>query len=194
MNELLIEQNKVGFKTKPLLVFLISSFFTLATYLKTGFSTQTQAMLFFTIAFTAWGSWYLYTASKKLILINKSTEQIQVTELSFWGKLKHKKYSLNNFGAVQSYITRVTTGMGAVHIVELVSKDGNRGLVLSTFLPCGNRRFWSLEIEKENPNAIDLASKVADFIPVNNLGFIGHKFVTNQIGIEDETKYISNMF
>jgi hypothetical protein len=98
---------------------------------------------------------------------------------------------LDDFSSVQSYISR---GKGARNIVELVTTDGNRGLVLSTFYPCGGKKFWSLQIEIENPEAALLASKVSEFITIKNVGFIGHKFVTNQIGIEKNAKFISNMF
>lgn len=173
------------------MVFLVFAFFTFSSYLKFAFSTQTQALLGLTIFFTVWGVWSLYISSKRRVLIDKLTSQIQITEISFFGTQKHNTYSLGDFSSVQSYITH---GKGARNIVELVTRDGNRGLLLSSFLPSGGKKFWSLEIETENQEAALLASKVSEFITVKNLGFVGHKFATTQIGIENNANFISNMF
>lgn len=117
--------------------------------------------------------------------------QIEINEFSFFGNRKQKTYPLSKFGSVQSYITH---GKAARNIVELVTTDGNRGLRLSSFLPCGGKKFWSLEIETENPKAAVLTSKVAAFISIKNRGFIGHKFATYEISIDDDGKFISDMF
>jgi len=188
MNELLIKQNKSALKAILAMVF---SFFTFSSYLQSGFSSQTQALLGLGVFFLVFGGWHQHLISKRQVLINKLTSQIEITEFSFFGTLKHITYSLSDFSSVQSYITR---GKGARNIVELVTTDGNRGLLLSSFLPCGGKKFWSLEIETENPEAAQLASKVSEFMKIKNTGFIGHKFVTNQIGIGNNAKFISNMF
>lgn len=191
MNELLIKQNKSALKTILAMVFFVFAFFTFSIYLESGFSSQTQALLGLGVFFLVFGGWHQYLISKRHVLINKLTSQIEITEFSFFGTPKHITYSLSEFSSVQSYITR---GKGARNIVELVTTDGNRGLLLSSFFPCGGKKFWSLEIETENPEAALLASKVSEFIKIKNTGFIGHKFVTNQIGIENNAKFISNMF
>ncbi|MBF4988343.1 hypothetical protein [Methylophilus sp. 14] len=191
MNELLIKQNKGALKTLPVMFLLVFTFFTISSYLGSGFSAQTQAMLAFTIFFTVFALWFLHIHSKRQVLINKSTEQIEITEFSIFGTQKYKNYPLGNFSSIRSYITH---GKGARNIVELVTSDGNRGLFLSSFLPCGGKNFWSLEIETENPEAALLASQVAAFLSIKNIGFIGHKFATNQVGIENNAKFISNMF
>lgn len=191
MNELLIKQNKSALKTILAMVFFVFAFFIFSSYLKSGFSSQTQAMLGLGVFFLFCGGWHQYLISKRHVLINKLSSQIEVTEFSFFGTPKHITYSLSDFSSVQSYITR---GKGARNIVELVTTDGNRGLLLSCFPPCGGKKLWSLEIETENPEAAQLASKVSEFITIKNTGFIGHKFVTNQIGIENNAKFISNMF
>lgn len=191
MNELLIKQNKSALKANVAIVFLVFVFFTFSIYLKSGFSTQTQALLGLGTFFLFFGGWNYYLVSKKQILINKLTLQIKVTELSLFGTPKHITYSLGNFSSVRSYITR---GKGARNIVELVTTDGNRGLALSSFSPCGGKKFWSLEIETENPEAALLASKVSEFIKIKNMGFIGHKFATSPIDIENNAKFISNIF
>lgn len=191
MNELLIKQNKSALKIIPAMAFLLFGFFTISSYLGSGFSAQTQATLAFTIFFTIFALWYLYTDSKRQVLINKSTKQIEIIECSIFGTQKYNNYPIGNFSSIQSYITH---GKGARNIVELVTSDGNRGLFLSSFLPCGGKKFWSFEIETENPKAALLASQVAAFIPIKNTGFIGHKFATNQVGIENNAKFISKMF
>ncbi|WP_029148856.1 hypothetical protein [Methylophilus sp. 5] len=191
MNELLIKQNKGTLKTLPVMFFLVFAFFTISSYLGSGFSAQTQTMLGFTIFIQFFALWYLHIHSKRQVLINKSTEKIEITEFSIFGTQKYKNYPLGNFSSIQSYITH---GKGARNIVELVTSDGNRGLFLSSFLPCGGKKFWSLEIETENPEAALLASQVAAFLSIKNIGFIGHKFATNQVGIENNAKFISNMF
>ena len=191
MNELLIKQNKSALRAMPTIIFLVFAFFTFSSYLRSAFSAQTQTLLAFTIFFTVLGAWSQYVSSKRQVLINKLTSQIEITEFSVFGARKHNTYSLNSFGSVHSYITH---GKGARNIVELVTTDGNRGLLLSSFLPSGGEKFWSLEIETENPEAALLASEVSGFITIKNLGFIGHKFFTNQIGIENNAKFISRMF
>ena len=159
--------------------------------MNSGFSTQTQALLGFGVFFLVFGGWHQYLDSKRQVLINKLTSQIELTEFSFLGKSKHTTYSLDDFSSVQSYISR---GKGARNIVELVTTDGNRGLLLSSFFPCCGKKFWSLDIETENSEAALLASKVTEFIKIKNMGFIGHKFVTSQLGIEKNAKFISNIF
>lgn len=191
MNELLIKQNKDNLKTIPTMVFLCFSFFTFSSYMKSGFSTETLAILGLGALLLIFGGWHQYLISKRQVLINKLTSQIQITEFSFFGTPKHLTYPLSDFSSVQSYITR---GKGARNIVELLTTDGNRGLMLSSFFPCSGKKFWSLETETENPEAALLASKVSAFITIKNIGFVGHKFATNQIGIENNAKFIRNMF
>lgn len=138
MNELLIKQNKSALKTIPAMVFLVFAFFTFSSYLSSGFSAPTQALLGLGGFFLFFGGWHEYLIFKRKVLINKLTSQIEITEFSFFGTPKHNTYSLGDFSSVQSYITR---GKASRNIVELVTTDGNRGLLLSSFFPGGGKKF-----------------------------------------------------
>lgn len=173
MNELLITPDKGALKTQPVLLLTILLFFTAANYVLKGFNPLTQAMLFLTVVCTVYGYWKLYIASKKQVLINKITRQIEVTTYNFFGTRQVKTYPIMYFGAIRSYIS---LGHAARNVVELITNDGSHSLHLSRFLPNGGKKFWSLGGTTENPEAANLVTTVTNFIPVQNLGFVGHHF------------------
>jgi hypothetical protein len=173
MTELLITPAKGTLKTKPVLLLAILLCFTVTSYLAKGCNALTLALLLLTVLLSAGGCWRMYIASKKRILINKTSRQIQVTRYTFFGSRQQQSYPVMYFGAIRSYIS---LGPGARNVVELVTNDGHGSLHLSSFKPKGGKKFWSVEIETEHPDATQLVSRVANFIPVQNLGFVGHHF------------------
>lgn len=173
MTELLITPDKGSLKSQPVLLITILLCSTIASYLNKGFSPLTQSLLFLTAVFTFYSLWRVYIASKKRILINKTSRQIEVITYTFFGNRQLRHYPIMYFGSIRSYIP---LGNGARNVVELVTNDDTRSLHLSTFLFHRGKKLWSAEVGKENPGAAQLVTAVADFIPVQNLGFVGHHF------------------
>jgi hypothetical protein len=132
MTELLITPDKGALKPRPFLLLVILWIFTIANYLGKGYNFTTQALLFFTVLLTAYAVWTLHIDSKKQILINKSTRQIEVIHYTFFGTRQNNSYPIMYFGTIRSYIS---LGHGARNVVELITNDGTRGLPLSSFLP-----------------------------------------------------------
>ncbi len=190
MTELLIIPDKGELKTYPVLLLAIMLLFIIANYLNKGLDTATLAALGFIIVLIALMFWNLYMASKTRILINKATKQIEVISYGFFGTRQESSYPIMYFGSIRSYIS---FGGSARNIVELITNDGNRSLHLSSFLPHGGKKFWSLKMETENPEAENLVMTVANFIPVENLGFVGHQFGKFPIEIKEDN-FIKNMF
>jgi hypothetical protein len=173
MTELLITPAKGTLKTKPVLLLAILLCFTVTSYLAKGLNALTLALSLLTVLLTTGGCWRIYLASKNKILINKTTRQIHVTRYTIFGSRQQQSYPVMYFGAIRSYIS---LGPGARNVVELVTNDGHGSLHLSSFTPRGGKRFWSVQVETEHPDAAQLVSSVANFIAVQNLGFVGHHF------------------
>lgn len=190
MTELLIIPDKGELKTYPVLLLAIMLLFIIANSLNQGLDTVTLAALGFIVVLIALMFWNLYVASKTRILINKTTKQIEVISYSFFGTRQESSYPIMYFGSIRSYIS---FGGGARNVVELITNDGNRSLHLSSFLPHGGKKLWSLKMETENPEAENLVMTVANFIPVQNLGFVGHQFGKFPIEIKEDN-FIKNMF
>ena len=189
MNELLITPDKGALKPPSVLLLTILLCLTIAHYLSKGFNVTTQAMLFLTVVLAAYGVWRLHIDSKKRILINKTSRQIHVITYNFFGTRQDASYPIMYFGSIRSYIS---LGNRARNVVELTN-DGTRSLPLSTFVSHGGKRLWSSAVETENPDAGNLVTAVASFIPVQNLGFVGYHF--GKFPLEkDENHRIKNIF
>lgn len=173
MTELLIIPDKGALKTPPVLLYAILLFFTVTSYLGKGFNTATLGLLCLTIALTASMFWSLYIASKKRILINKASKQIEIITYTFFGARQENSYPIMYFGSIRSYIS---LGGGSRNVVELITNDGTRSLHLSSFLPHGRKQFWTMQVATENPEAAKLVNAITDFIPLQNLGFCGYHF------------------
>lgn len=190
MTELLITPDKGALKPRPVLWLVILWIFTIANYLSKGFNLTTQTLLFFTLLMAAYGIWTLYIDSKKQILINKATRQIEVIHYTFFGTRLNSSYPIMYFGTIRSYIS---LGQGTRNVVELITNDGTRALPLSSFLPNRGKKFWSLDGETENPEAAKLVTTVANFIHVQNLGFVGQH--VGKLPLEkDESNFIKHLF
>lgn len=190
MNELKIKQAKAAIEILPILTLCIFICFVIAIYLKTGFSSITLAMLFSTIVMTAYGVWNLHIASKRQVSINRLKGQITIVSFSILGHQRMTHYPIHYFSTVRSYITKDNA---AKNMVELVTNDGNRGLLLSSFSLQRDKKFWSTEFGTENPDAAALANAVTAFIPLRNLGFVGKRFETQSVE-KDEGSFFSRLF
>lgn len=190
MDQLLIRPDKQYFTHQlTLLVFAFILFISIF-YIKAALSITTF-LLITAVCFLIGG--YLYASSKRTILIDKTANIIEVSQHNLFRKQNKQTFSINQFNSIRSYISR---SRFPDHIVELVTTDNNRALTLAYFQPCSNKKFWTLITEVENPKAQILVKKIENFLPIENLGFVGHKFTTTQIGIEDNkiSKGISGMF
>jgi hypothetical protein len=190
MTELLITSAKGAFKTQPVFLLIILSGLTVVSYLNKGFNSLTQSLLFVAVVLMAYKFWRWYIDSKKQVLINKANREIEVISYTIFGSRLHKRYPIMYFGAIRSYIL---VGNRARNVVELVTNDGARSLHLTAFLSNGARKFWSSKVETENPDAANLVTKVASFIPVQNLGFVGHHFGKLPVDIARKG-FIKNIF
>ncbi|MGP1716811.1 MAG: hypothetical protein ACTS9Y_06485 [Methylophilus sp.] len=173
MTELIITPAKGALKAQPVLLLVTLLFVTMANYLGKGFNAVTQTLSFVTLMLATYVIWRAYIASKKQILINKASKQIEVTTYTFFGGRQKRRYPVMYFGAIRSYIS---LGHRARNVVELITNDGTGSLPLSSFTPKGGKKLWTVQIETENPAAADLVISVANLIPVQNLGFVGHHF------------------
>ncbi|MGQ2966173.1 hypothetical protein [Methylophilus sp.] len=189
MTELLITPAKGALKTKTVLLFALLLSCTVTSYLAKGLNALTLALLMLTVLLSAYGSWRMYIASKTKILINKTSRQIEVTRYTFFGSRQQQHYPVMYFGAIRSYIS---LDHGARNVVELITNDGHGSLHLSSFMPRGGKKFWSVEVETEHPDARQLVSRVANFIPVQNLGFVGHHFAKLPLE-KDRTHFIKHI-
>lgn len=190
MTELLIIPDQGVLKTKPVFLLTILLFFTVSHYLHKGFNPLTQAMFFLTVVLTVYGYWGLFIASKRRVIINKASRQIEVITYTFFGNRQKSSYPMMYFASIRSYIS---LGNGARNVVELITNDDARSLHLSSFLPDGGKKSWSLEGATEHPEAANLATTVAHFISVQNLGFVGYHF--GKFPLEKEGNHrIRNIF
>ncbi len=190
MTELLITSAKGALKTQPVFLLIILLSLTMVNYLNKGFNAITQSLLFVAALLIAYKFWRWYIDSKKQVLINKASREIEVISYTIFGNRLHKRYPIMYFGAVRSYIS---VGNRARNVVELITNDGARSLHLTAFLSHGARKFWSSKIETENPEAANLVTTVASFIPVQNLGFVGHHF--GKLPVEKaRNNFIKNIF
>jgi hypothetical protein len=189
MNELNIKQAKAVLQTLPILTLCIFISFIIVLYLKTGLSTLTLAILISTILMTAYGAWDLHTTSKRQVSIDRLKGRITVVSVSIIGHQSIRHYPIQYFSAVRSYITNDNA---AKNMVELVTNDGKRGLLLSSFSPYSKKR-WSLEGGTENPDAAALVNVVTAFIPLKNLGFVGRRFETDSVE-KDKRNFFSKLF
>jgi hypothetical protein len=171
MTELLITSAKGALKTQPVFLLIILLSLTVASYLNKGFNSITQSLLFVAVVLITYKFRRWHIDSKKQVLINKASREIEVITYTIFGTRLHKRYPIMYFGAIRSYIS---LGNRAKNVVELVTNDGARSLHLTAFLSNGARKFWSSKLETENPEAANLVTMVASFIPVQNLGFVGH--------------------
>ncbi|HYN55051.1 MAG TPA: hypothetical protein VES38_10140 [Methylotenera sp.] len=191
MNELIIKGSNERLKLIVPCLFFMFLFFSLISYLKSSWSNQTQAVTTTFFFISLFSFWALYIQSKRKVVINKTNDQIQVYETTFWGKENISSYSLSNFAYIRSFIT---FGRGAVNCVELVTDTGNWGLIISSFLPSGGQKFFSLVTESENPKAKNLCETIASYISLPNMGFQGHELCKTQIKNQNESTFIKNLF
>jgi uncharacterized membrane protein len=189
MNELHIKQAKAALQTLPILTLCIFISFVVALYIKTGLSSLTVAILMSTILMTAYGIWDLHTTSKRQVSINRLKGRITVLSVTIFGHQRIRHYPIQYFSAVRSYIT---TDNAAKNMVELVTNDGKRGLLLSSFSSNGKKR-WPLDGETENPDAAALVNVVTAFIPLKNLGFVGKRFETDSVE-KEKRNFFSKLF
>ena len=189
MNELKIKQAKAALQTLPILTLCIFISFVIALYLKTGLSSLTLSILISTLVMTAYGVWDLHTTSKRQVSINRLKGHITVVSVSIIGHQRIRHYPIQYFSAVRSYITAENA---AKNMVELVTNDGKRGLLLSSFSPHG-KKLGFLEGERENPDATALVNAVIVFIPLKNLGFVGKRFETESVE-KDRRNFFSKLF
>lgn len=190
MTELLITPAKGTLKTKPVLLLAIFLCATITSYLAKGLNALTLALLLLTVLLSAYAGWRNYIASKRQVLINKISKQIEVTSYTFFGSRQQQSYPVMYFGAIRSYIS---SGHGSRNVVELITNDGQGSLHLSSFMPEGGKKFWSVQVETEHPDARQLVSSVANFIPVQNLGFVGHHFAKLPLEKNDD-HFIKQLF
>ncbi|MGP1717071.1 MAG: hypothetical protein ACTS9Y_07825 [Methylophilus sp.] len=190
MNELRITQDKRALNTLPVLALSLFTCPTVAFYLITGLSSLTQAAVISTLVTTAWVAWEAYIASNRYVLISRSRRQITIVSMNLFGTPRMRLFPVNHFNAVRSYIT---AGNTARNVVELVTNDGKRGLVLCSFSNASGKKPWSFAFETENPHAANLANTVSAFMPVKNLGFLGRKLESPSVE-NNEGSFFSRIF
>jgi hypothetical protein len=191
MSELLIQQNKGKFKAIIPIVWFTFSFFAFFHFLASGWSYQEGITYLLLALFLLALSWGQYTNTRRKVLINKTTNEVIVYEITFFGRNITKSYSLNQFSSVRSFIS---PGKGAVNIVELATTGGYFGLELSSFLPSSGGPFFSILNEVENPKAEALRIAVCEITGLTNLGFVGHKFFSCPIESKIESPFFSKLF
>lgn len=191
MDELIIRQNNERLKQKAPMLLFVFAFFSAVSYLKAGWSNQTQIVIIIFSLILLFSYWVLHIQSKRKVVINKLKDQIHVYETKFFGSTKKTSYAISDFSYIRSFITH---GKGAVNCVELVSQTGNWGLVISSFLPAGGENFFSLGTETESAKAKALCEAIADYTLLSNEGFLGHDFLKTPIESKNKSKLIKSLF
>ncbi len=100
-------------------------------------------------------------------------------------------YPLSDFSYIRSFITR---GKFAVNCVELVTQSDNWGLIVSSFLPSGGHKFFSLVSETENKKAKNLCETLANYTLLSNKAFQEYQFCKTPIESKNESSFIKNLF
>lgn len=168
-------------KSKIYSVYLIWFFFALSCVINwpvVGNSLSISILIQSTFFLLA-ASLHLYAIQslKRKINIQKDKGNIEIVEFNIFGKAKTKPFPITEFCAVRSYVLS-TSGGGNSNVVELVRENDNFGLFLKNFNPSSGNKFWTLKSSHlENLEAESLRIKIADFLDITDLGFLG---VTNK--------------
>jgi hypothetical protein len=191
MNELIIKESNERLKLIAPCLFIMFLFLSLTSYLKDSWSSQTQTVTTIFFLISLFGFWFLYVQSKRKVVINKTNNQIQVYEKTLWGKENLSYYPLSDFAYIRSFITH---GKFAVNCVELVTQSDNWGLIVSSFLPSGGNKFFSLVSETENKKAKNLCESLTNYTSLPHKAFQGHQFCKTPIESKNESTFIKNLF
>lgn len=88
---------------------------------------------------------------------------------------RYRTYALSQFKYVVSYIQ---PGRIPVNRVELVTKAGGESLLVATFDPSNRspNSFWSVPVEEESEQAMDLRANLAQRFGFVDQGFVGRRW------------------
>jgi hypothetical protein len=127
----------------------------------------------------AWALWIKSVQRQRYVEFSPSQMQASVHTSSLLFSRSIKKYPLEGFGTVRSY---VTIGRFPKNRVELVTKQGGESLLVASFIPrSGARSFWSLPTAAENIEATELRNALSSQFGFTNQGFLGVKAVGAQL-------------
>jgi hypothetical protein len=126
------------------------------------------------------GGWSQAIERLRRCEIDPANRKVMVHTVTMWFAPKVQSYSLDQFGAVRSYLV----GHKRVDChVELVTKPGGEGLLLATFPPSStSTSFWSMPKESEPATAQTLRQTVAEHCGLKDLGFVNRRGIGAQLG------------
>lgn len=115
---------------------------------------------------------FAHQISKRKVKIDIKNQTISVEEYTFFGCREFRQFSTIEFNAVRSFIPAKRGGN--TNVIELVRTSDNFGLFLTNLLPSSGNQFWSLKsAHLENPEAEALRKKIAAYMQIKDLGFLG---------------------
>ena len=125
------------------------------------------------------GGWSQAIERLRRCEIDPANRKVTVHTLTMWFAPKVQSYSLDQFGAVRSYLV----GHKRVDChVELVTKPGGEGLLLATFPPNStSTSFWSIPKDSEPATAQTLRQRVAGQCGLEDQGFLGRRWPGAQL-------------
>jgi hypothetical protein len=126
------------------------------------------------------GGWSQAIERLRRCEIDPANRKVTVHTVTMWFAPKVQSYSLDQFGAVRSYLV----GHKRVDCrVELVTKPGGEGLLLAKFPPSStSTSFWSIPKESEPATAQTLRQTVAEHCGLKDLGFVSRRGIGAQLG------------
>lgn len=125
------------------------------------------------------GAWANFIKSKRSIEIDIESRAVTIHKTSALLRPKRIEYPLDRFGSVRSYMT---AGRYPKSVVELVTKEGGRALMVAFFEPDSKAKsFMSIPAEVENKEAAALREKIASLTNLRDSGYLGEQYVGAQM-------------
>jgi hypothetical protein len=119
--------------------------------------------------------WVKSVQAKRSVEIDAALNTVSIHSVSALFRPGIRRYPLDKFGSVRSY---VTSGRYAKVVVELVTKPGGEALFVAAFPPDnGAKSFWSMSTEAENTEAASLRQAISAYAGVKDHGFLNTRLV-----------------
>ena len=119
----------------------------------------------------------------KHVCIDPTLKQVRVTRMSLLGTRKTKIIDAKEFAYVLSYVDYVAGDAArAINRVELATPSKYSGVMLAEYAPVFPDKLFDLKAQwQESPAAARLRATLVVALEVEDLGFMGDRFMLNQL-------------
>lgn len=125
-------------------------------------------------------AWTNLVGSKRSVEIDPDSKVVVIRKVSAFLRPRCIQYPLDRFGSVRSYL--VNGGRVVYNIVELVTKEGGRALMVGSFEPASKAKsFTSIPVDDESEQAAALRADIAAATKLKDSGFLGVQMIGAQM-------------